>query len=164
MNLKFGKIRGVEEWQAYLKQLPRGTVKVALAAIAEWIIGTGQRGLALYPGYKYVKRAQAYGETFKSNKQRRWFFAALNEGKILPGYPRRTGKTQKGYVARSTNNGYGVVIENKEAGAYYTRDDKGQARLNALAGWRKVSDVVSTNLAGAIRHAQAKVNEWLRKQ
>ncbi len=164
MMFKFGKIRGVEEWQKFIKSLPRGVVKVALPALAEWLIGNEQRGLAHYSLYKYVTRKQAYGKTFQSDRQRRWFFAALDEGKILPGYPRRTGRTQRGYVQRPTNGGYGVMIENKEEGAYYTRDDKGQARLNALAGWRKTMDVVSTNIVGAIRHAQAAVNAWLKKQ
>lgn len=164
MMLKFGKIRGIEEWTKFLKSVPYGAVKVALPALAEWLIGNESRGLAHYEVYKYVKRVKAYGQAFQSDRQRRWFFAALHEGKILPGYPRRTGKTQRGYVQKPTNGGYGVMIENKEAGAYYTRDDKGQARLNALAGWRKVSDVISTNILGAMRHAQAAINEWLRKQ
>lgn len=163
MQYKFGKIRGVEEWKAYLKTVPYGTVKVGLAALAEWLIGTPERGLKHYQKYLYVSIKKAYGG-FKSDKQRRYVMAMIREGKIDPGVPHRTGRTQRGYVANVTNNGYGITIENKEPGAYYTRDDQGQARLNALAGWKKTAEVISTNIAGAIRHAQAAVNAWLAKK
>jgi hypothetical protein len=57
-----------------------------------------------------------------------------------------------------------MQIVNPERGAYYTRDDEGQARLNALAGWRKTMTVVSTNIAGAMRHANAAVSQWLKQR
>lgn len=161
--IKF-KVRGVEEVQAFLKTVPRGALRVALSAMAEWFIGTPQRGLKHYQPYKYVTRAQAYGQTFKSDRQRRYIMAMISEGKIDPGVPHRTGNTQRGWYANETNNGYGMNIENEQKGAYYTRDDSGQARLNALAGWRKISDIISTNIAGAIRHANAAIGNWLRKK
>lgn len=164
MQFKFGKIRGVEEWMAYLKTVPRGTVRVALRAIVEWVIGTPQRGLKHYQAYKYVPRARAYRPTFKSDKQRRYVMAAIREGRIDPGVPHRTGRTQRGYVAVESNNGYRMSVVNKEIGAYYTRDDEGQARLNALAGWRKTMDVIATNIDGAMRHARAAVNQWLKSR
>lgn len=161
--LKIGPLRGVEKWQAYLRQLPRGTVKIGLRAIAEWLIGTPQRGLMRYQPYKYVSRKQAYGQTFKSDKQRRYVMAAIREGRIDPGVPHRTGNTQRGYVMRETNGGYGMSIDNAAPGAYWTRDDQGQARLNALAGWRTAGSIIETNIAGAIRHAQAAVNAFLKQ-
>ena len=162
MQIKFD-IRGVEEIQAFLKALPRGVVSVAMPAIAEWMIGTPQRGLKHYQAYKYVSRKRAYGQTFSSDKQRRYVMAMIREGRIDPGYPHRTGRTQRGYVMKVSNDGYRVSIQNKEAGAYYTRDDSGQARLNALAGWVKVRDVISNNMAGAFRHARTAVSAYLKK-
>lgn len=161
MQIKFD-IRGVEHIQEFLKSLPRGTVRVALKAIAEWFIGTPQRGLKHYQAYKYVPYKKAYGG-FKSDKQRRFVMAAIREGRIDPGVPHRTGNTQRGWAMRVSNDGYRVSIQNPQPGAYYTRDDKGQARLNALAGWLKTSTVIANNMAGALRHARAAIKAYLQK-
>ena len=167
MKVKFGEIKGIEKVSAYLKQVPSGqvpsgTVRVGLRAIVEWFIGNGQRGLKHYQPYKYVSRKKAYGQTFSSDKQRRYVMARIREGSIDPGVPHRTGRTQRGYEIVESNNGYRMTIKNEEAGAFYTRDDKGQARLNALAGWRKALDIISTNVDGALRHATAAINKFLK--
>lgn len=156
-------IRKLEPVINWLKKLPKGTVKVALPAIAEYLIGDGRHGLKRYPPYKYVSRKRAYGKTFVSDKQRRYVMAMIREGKIDPGYPHRTGKTQRAYHMVVSNNGYRVAIRAKGKGPYYTRDNEGQARLNLLAGWRKSADVISTNMKGAMRHAWAKVRAYLKK-
>jgi hypothetical protein len=149
---------------AFLKGLPRGVVRVALPAIAEWYIGTGQRGLKRYSPYKYVSRRRAYGKPFKSDKQRRFVMAMIREGRIDPGVPHRTGNTQRGYHMVSTNRGYTVKIVNRTRGAVYTRHNVLQARLNRLAGWRKTALVIASNTLGAMRHARAAVRVYLRKR
>ena len=159
METKF-VVRGVERVQEYLKSLKRGTVRVALDAITDWFIGTDRRGLRHMPPYKYASRKRAYGVTFFTAKQRRWFWA--NGGPDMIGN-NRTGKTSAGWYAQETRGGYGRSLINNEQGAYYTRSDNGQARQPALAGWRKVSAVIASNLSGAIRHAQAAVNAFLKK-
>jgi len=158
------KVRGIEKVQAFLRDLPYGVLRVALPAIAEYLIGDGTHGLKHYQAYKYITRKRAYGQTFQSDKQRRYVMAMIREGRIDPGYPHRTGRSQRGYTAKVTNGGYGVTISNPEKGAYYTRHDAGQARLNALAGWRKISAVVESNLAGALRHARAAVSAFLKQR
>ena len=162
MTIKI-EVRGIEQLNAFLRDLPRGAVKIGLPALAEWIVGNGQRGLKRYSPYKHVAYRSAYGG-FKSEKQRRYVMAAIKDGRIDPGVPHRTGRTQRGYEVHITNGGYTAKITNDEPGAYWTRHDTGQARLNAMAGWRKMSDVVRTNIAGAVRHAQAKVNAWLKSK
>jgi hypothetical protein len=161
MKLKFD-IRLDKRLEAYIQKLPRGVARTGLTALAEWLIGNGQRGLKRYPPYKYITRRKAYGKPFVSDKQRRFVMAAIREGRIDPGVPHRTGNTQRGYVMVVSNRGYNVKIVNKTRGAVYTRHDTLQARLNKLAGWRKQADVIRTNIKGAIRHAQSKVNEMLR--
>jgi hypothetical protein len=161
---------------AFLKGLPRGTVKVALPAIAEWNIGNGQRGLKRYSPYRYVSRARAYPDMsfttkggrrivgYKSLKQFQYVMARIREGRIDPGVPHRTGNTQRGYHMVTTNRGYTVKIVNKTRGAVYTRHNILQARLNRLAGWRKTALVIASNSMGAMRHARSKVREYLRKR
>jgi hypothetical protein len=36
--------------------------------------------------------------------------------------------------------------------------------MHSLIGWRRAMDVVKTNLAGAARHATAKVRQWLAEK
>ena len=159
MNVKFIP-RKFEQVSAYLKALPRGTIKVAMAAIGEWFIGTDRRGLRHTPGYKYVSRARA-GYRPMSDKMRRWFWA--NGGPDMIGN-NRTGATSNGWFKKVTGGGYGITIGNKAPGAYYTMSDEGQARQPAAVGWRKISVVVQSNMAGAIRHANAAVRAFLAKK
>lgn len=155
-------IRGVEEVKAYLQTVPRGTVRVGTLAIAEYIVGDQSHGLKHYPPYKHVTRKKAYGKSFVSDKQRRFVMAMITEGRIDPGAPHRTGKTQRGWKVVSMNNGYKVKVSNKEPGAIWTADDEQQARLNAMVGWRKMAQVIEDNIAGAIRHANAEISKWLK--
>ena len=61
-------------------------------------VGGFMRGkLKDYPTYRYVSRKAAYGKSFFSDKQRRWFFAALADGRITPGRPNRTGTLGEGW-------------------------------------------------------------------
>ena len=165
MNIRF-KVRGDEKVQAFLKSLPRGTMRTALDAIAQWLIGDSQKGLMHPEPYKYVSRKSAYGFAFFTDKQRRWFFWALGEGIINPGQNNRTGNSTGAwtYKPTETNKGYSYVLMNDTPGAYYTRSDKGQARQPAKVGWLKVSAVVAKNMAGALRAARAAVKLYLQSK
>jgi hypothetical protein len=153
------QVRGIEKVQSSLRDLPRGVVKVGLNAIGDWFVGTDNRGLRHYPSYRHVSRKRAYGMTFSSEKQRRWFFA--NGGADMIGN-HRTGNTKNAWKAVKSSGGYKLSLQNNTPGAYYTMSDKGQARQPAMVGWRKVSEVVKSNLAGALRHALAAVNAYIK--
>lgn len=163
MNVNF-KVRGIEAVQSFLASVPRGAVRVALEAFTEYVIGNDARGLKHNEPYKYVSRKAAYGVTFFTPKQRRFFFWALREGKIDPGSGARTGKTSAAWKAVPSANGYQMKITNDTPGAYYTRDDKGQARQPAKVGWRKVTAVLVANYQGGLRAAVAAVNKYLKEK
>ncbi len=160
MNVKF-KVRGVEAVQSFLKSVPRGALKVALEAFTEYIVGNDAHGLKHNEPYKYVTRKSAYGFSFFTDKQRRWFFWALSTGQIDPGSGKRTGETSKAWKAVPLASGYQFKITNNTAGGFYTRDDAGQARQPAKVGWRKVSQVLADNYLGGIRAAVAAVKRYL---
>lgn len=162
MHVNF-KVRGVEELQAFLKELPRGGVRVALKAFTEYVIGNESHGLKHPDPYKYVARKAAYGQTFKSAAQRGYVMARIREGTITPGTPQRTGESTNAwqYVAVSDWN---YRITNPTAGAYFTRDEKGQAAQPRLVGWRKVTQVILDNMTGGIRAATAALNAWVKSR
>jgi hypothetical protein len=165
-------VRDIEALQAYLKTVPRGTLRVALKAFTVYIIGDERHGLKHEEPYKYVSRKRAYGNVssdgapagYFSWKQFRYVMAKIHKGEITPGTANRSHASSRGYGYKETNRGYGMNITNEERGAYYTRDDKGQARQPALVGWRKVSKVVADNLKGGMKAARAAVNQFLRSR
>lgn len=152
-------VRGVKAVVAYLERLPRGVKRVGLRALTEYLIGNASHGLKHYSPYKYVSRKRAYGYTFKSDKQRRYVMAAIREGKIDPGTPHRTGKGSAGWTMAETQRGF--TIKNPEESMKYSMSDQYQANLNALAGWRAVSQNISDNIKGAVRHAGAAIKKFL---
>ena len=162
MQIKF-RIRNVEAVQSFLRAIPRGAVKVALEAFTDYIIGDESHGLRHADPYKFVTRKSAYGFSFFTDKQRRWFFWALKTGKIDPGSGKRTGESTAAWKAVPRNDGYRFTVQNNTAGGYWTRHDKKQARQLGKVGWRKIMTVLADNYKGGIRHAVAAVKVYLQK-
>ncbi len=173
------QVKGIEEVKAFLQTVRRGAKDIAQRAVTLYLIGIEDgggflggvsHGLAHYVPYHYVSLEQAYGaDVWKtmSAKQRGFIWASINAGKNVltggafdPGVPHRTSKTQLGW--EYTESGGRYRITNETPGAKYVMGDDTQTRLHQLQGWRTVSAVVQSNLAGALRHAQAKVREWLK--
>jgi len=165
MKVSF-KVRNVDKVKKYLATLPRGVMRVALEAISQWLVGDSQSGLRHPEPYKYVTRKSAYGVTFFTDKQRRWFFWALNSGKINPGNNNRTGESENAwrYVPQEKGKNYVYRLVNDTPGGYWTRDDKRQARQLGKVGWLKVSVVVKKNLAGALKAARVAVSNFLKSK
>jgi hypothetical protein len=169
------KVRGIEAVQSFLRAMPRGTLKVALAAFTKYIVGNEQRGLRHADPYKFASRAKAYGATgatfengnpvpdgYFSAKQFR-FVAAKTKGFTDIGR-KPPVKNVAAWKFTETKNGYGASISNDTTGGFFTRDDKRQARQLGNVGWRKVGAVIAANYLGAIRHAQAEVKKYLKSK
>jgi hypothetical protein len=163
MNVKF-RVSGIEKVSAYIKSLPRGVKIVAMRALAEYLLGNQNRGLRHEPPYKIVSRQSAYGQTFFTEKQRRWFFANLAEGNIHPWQDNRTHDIANGWTVKETDSSWThVTISNDAPGAEWVVGLK-QARQPAKVGWRTWSKTVADNLAGALRSAGAAVNDYLKSK
>jgi hypothetical protein len=168
MHFRFGKIRGLEEFKQAINAdvLPRGTVRVGLKAITDYILGNRSRGLRHDEPQKYVSRKRAGYKT--SNKMRRFFFAVgilESDGKrgVTLNHYKRTGKTAAGYRAVSHGD-WKYTIVNDDEGAYWTRHDRGQANMHRLAGRRKITAVIMDNMDGALRDAVNKINAFLKQK
>jgi hypothetical protein len=165
MQIRF-TIKGLEEVQAWLKDLPFLVRQKAAGWVAEYMIGDDSHGLKHEPAYRPVSRVAAYGVSFFTEKQRRWFFAALHDGRINPWQNNRTHKFADSWAAKPTGAG-GFQLTNTAPYAQHlagTIGNDNRARQPAMVGWRWVKDTISSNFAGAIRHAQAKVREWAKAQ
>ena len=161
MNLKFTST-GFDELKLWLSTVAQGVKEKATAAFAEYIVGDQSHGLKHYSPYQYVSYQRAYGG-FKSDKQRRYVMAMIRAGNIDPGYPHRTGNFQRNWTYKASGAGRYTIQNSTNYGGYLVSDTE-QANLPRLAGWRKVQDVIAANFAGAIRHAQAVVNQFLKSK
>jgi hypothetical protein len=109
--------------------------------------------LRKYPPYKWVTRARAYpnaaaGPGWFSEKQRRFVMASLRAGRNLktgspmePGYPHRTGNTQRAWETRG--KGEQVRIINDAPAAMHLFDNQRQARQPGLVGWNKLDEGIA---------------------
>ena len=158
--IKFS-VRGVEKLQAFFKKLPAEARKIAVPAVATYLIGNDAHGLRHYVGYKYVSRASAYGKTFSSDKQRRYVMARIREGSIAPGAPHRSGTLKRGWTYSLQGGGFGAKVYNPVPYAGYVMGDGSQANQPRLVGWRTMMAVVNTNIKGAIKAAERKIQEWI---
>jgi hypothetical protein len=152
----------VEQLKAFFARIPVQTRKIAVEAVAEYLIGDDTHGLKHYVGYKYVSRKRAYGQTFSSDKQRRYVMAMIREGKITPGRANRSGGLKAGWQYKKQGAGYGATIYNTKDYAKWVQGDETQARQPGMVGWRKMSVIISTNIKGAMKRANERIAAWLR--
>ena len=105
-------------------------------------------------------RRKAFGVTFFSDKQRRWFFANLDAGTLTIPY-QRTQRFRKSWqlIGRGINT---VLVNDSEAGPYLM-DDKRQSCMSALFGWQKISDKLNERMHRIERVAVAAMNKALKK-
>jgi hypothetical protein len=84
-----------------------------------------------YDPAHYITRKAAYGKTFFTARQRRYFFAV-----ILPrGLPyQRTGAMARAWHVEG--KGVNSKVTNTTAAAFFTQDNSGQSRHETLVGWR----------------------------
>ena len=93
-----------------------------------------------YPPYQYVSRSRAYGKTFQSDRQRRWFFAALRSGELTLPY-QRTNKLKAGWqLTRFGAND--LYLTNEVEYARFVQQSP-QARMMTYIGWRSQERVIA---------------------
>lgn len=156
-------VRGIEQLKAFFKKIPVYTRKAAVEAATKYLIGDQSHGLKHYVNYRYVSRKSAYGQTFQSDKQRRYVMKKIRSGEIDPGTPHRTGALENGWAYNTQGGGYGAKIYNTVPYAKYVMGDGTQARQPKKVGWRMVAEIIKTNIAGMMRAANQAVERELKK-
>ena len=149
------KVRGLEEVQAFLKALPRGTMKVAIAAMSEYILGDDTHGLRHYP----PSRSHGAGNPYRwqSEKQRRAFFATKGFGKGIPS--RRSYELSRGW--QQSVDPYRKTLFNRVPYAKYVMGNQQQIG-HTTDGWRKIGKVITDNVKGGMLRARQAVAKWIR--
>jgi hypothetical protein len=112
-----------------------------------------------------VTRKSVYGETFKSDKQRRYFFAALRDGRIQVPYHRR-GKA--GGIQSTWNmegRGAKVTITNRDPVSVWLYDNKRQSLFMGWMGigWNKIGVILTQYTPQMVRSFMRAGNDYLKK-
>jgi len=115
--------------------------------------------LKKYPPRRYVSRKAAYGRTFFSDRQRRWFFAALRSGELSIPYG-RSGTLAAGWEVQPVGT-QEVRLVNSVGYAGYVMGDT-QSRHEKLVGWRTVRQYVREYGGQIGRIALTVIRAWLR--
>ena len=94
--------------------------------------------LARYPPQKRVTIAAAGG--WKSEKQRRWFFAALRSGSINVPY-QRTSTLGRGWNVKEADSGLTAIVNNGVAYGGYVQGPTQQTAMMSAIGWKRTDEV-----------------------
>lgn len=116
--------------------------------------------MKIYDPPRRVTRKAAYGRSFQSDRQRRWFFWALDAGVIRVPY-QRTFAMRRGWRIEGSGNGTRVV--NDTEAAKFSMGDETQARLNKLVGWTTAGWRTKNPGLTVIRAAKNAVNQAIRE-
>ena len=68
----------------------------------------------------------------------------------------------RGWSYKTQGGGYGATIYNKAKGVEFVHGDDTQARQPAMVGHRKLGEIISTNIKGAMIAANAAISRWLK--
>jgi hypothetical protein len=149
-------VQGIEDVKKLMKNLPPAVQDQVVDDVSEYML----KVMRLNPPEKRVKRKTAYGVTFFTERQRRFFFAALRDGRINVPYNRTQGQSRGWKII---GKGKDALVVNETPGVLFTRDNDRQARLNKLVGWKTVAEEISTRAERIMEIANAAVKQALRK-
>ena len=134
------EIQGLESVMSRIRRLPDELKNQVLDDVSDYSLEVVRE----YPPQKYVTRRAAYGQTFFSDKQRKFFFAALRDGRIsVPGV--RTGALADAWSVQ--RNSSGAVFSNTKSYAPYVMGAIGQSRHEKLVGWKKINEIIDRQLS-----------------
>ena len=129
---------GIDQVVSRINSLPPVLKDEVLDEVGEY----GLSVLRKEPRQKYVTRKAAYGKTFFTDRQRRWFFWALSNGNINVPY-RRTGSMSASWrMTRSENS---VRYSNAAPGVNFVMGAE-QSRHEKMVGWKKADDTIASQL------------------
>lgn len=147
---------GLKELQAKLAKLPKQARDAVVEDGADFLINLFKQ----YPPKKSVSRKQAYGQTFQSDKQRRWFFANLADGTLHIPY-NRTQTMRNGW--KKVGEGENIIVANEVPYAGFLMGDTGQARQPAMVGWQTMNITIDNHKDSFIKRLDAAIKRAIRK-
>ena len=141
----------------FIKTVPQGVKVVSLRAIGTYLLGNERRGLRHYPPRRKHDENNPY--KWQTERQRKAYFASNGFGGGIPSA--RSGELSRAWQMTNTSDWRRLKLDNVAPYARFVQGANLQ-RGHLADGWRYATDVVRTNLDGAIQEGQREVNAWLK--
>lgn len=151
------EVQGLAELKTKLDALPAVVQDYVVDEVTKYYLNVFRDS---QPPPNYVTRKAAYGVTFFTPRQRRWFFAALRDGTIDVPY-RRTGGLRKSW--RQVGSGARSFIVNDSPGAPFVVGDDTQSRHEKLVGWFRTNELMEQRIERAMKIADAATKKAIKK-
>ena len=145
-------VRGLKELDSLFQQAPDAVQDAINVAVGDYLVNV----LRAYPPQQYVSRKAAYGQTFFSDRQRRWFFAALAHGDLEIPYP-RTQTLSQGWKRLDD------IVVNEVEYAKFVMGEGEQSRHEEKVGWLTTDRIVEQRAARIAEIANGAAKRALRK-
>jgi hypothetical protein len=149
------EVQGLEELKAKLAKLPGASQDFVTDEVNKYMLDVMRQ----YPPEKYVSRKDAYGETFFTAKQRRYFFWALDQGIIGVPY-RRTQAVRRGW--QQVGKGRRSFLANAVPYAAHLFNDD-QSRHAAKIGWKTITQTIKERMSRIIVVADGAIKKAIKK-
>jgi hypothetical protein len=152
-------ITGLQDLGERFKKLPPAMQEEGMKEVNTYMLNV----LRQYPAEKRIKRSAAYPEVngWFSDKQRRWFFAALRSGELDLPYS-RTQELGKAWKVVG-NEAAKSIIANEAPAAPYVMGDTEQSRMSKMIGWKKISDIVKERMPRILERFDVGVKNAVKK-
>ena len=150
-------VSGIAELQAKLGKLPREAQDTITDDISKYMLDVLR---AYPPKMSGPTRESVYGTPFKTDKQRRWFFAALRRGEIQVPYHRNQNFADNW---KQVGTGKTSIIANETPYGGYLMDDNSQSLYMAAKGWQKLGTVVKNHMVKMVKIADGGVKKAIHK-
>jgi hypothetical protein len=148
-------VRGLDILAKLLRDLPDEVQDTVIDDVSEYLLNV----LKINAQQNYVTRKAAYGVSFFTPKQRRWFFAALADGKINVPY-HRTQALAAGW--KQVGRGRNSILANEAKGADWVVGEN-QSRHERMVGWKTVTQTIIDRQEQIQRKADAAAQKAIKK-
>ena len=138
-------------------------------AVGAALLAAGQtyKGkIATYPTRRRITRESVYGEPFVSDRQRRFFFAALRDGRIDVPYRRGQSPGSQRLGQRWTvrrRQWHTVIVGNNASYAPFVQGPKRQSEFMRALGWKTTEDVAREHGGDIMDSVQQQISLWLNE-
>jgi len=154
-------VRGLDQLLPKIASLPDALKEEVLTAAGEYALEVVQE----YPPQNYVTRAEAYpdapaGPGWFSDKQRRWFFAALASGEISVPYQRTNNLRDAWRLVIQSGQ---AVLTNAASYAHWVIGFAFQSRHEKKVGWRITAELIEEQLTFKNSKYRAMVHDAIRE-
>lgn len=151
-------VDGLDKLQSILSGLSEEIQDKAVDEMNKYLLNVLRSSQA---SKNYITRKAAYGKTFFTERQRKWFFANLNEGSIDVPYKRTQAMAKAWHIEGSGRRSF---IANEAEGAPFVMGDDTQSRHEKMVGWKTVSAILKEHATRAEKKLEGLIDKILRRR